>query len=279
MATTVSASMFSTGQVQIRPEHVGPTKLPTLLWLLTSRAWTKPRPINVYVIKHPQGNIVFDTGQDIASVKDPEYFPKGVIGWLYSRLAKFTIADHESFESQLSLAGLAASDIKFAIISHLHQDHIGGLSAFQNGPTKVIVHQAEIEATKSGAALLDGYMNNHIFLPGLNIENPKFSPLEAGAVPGFSKAWDVFGDGSAILLEVAGHTEGSVALLVNFGQANPILFVGDLTYDANLLRAGKLPGVGKKSKLKEATNSVLELLAAEPNLTIAAAHDPSVRLP
>ena len=44
-------SVVSTGQVQIRPDHVAATWRPTAVWLLASRTWTRPRPINAYVIE------------------------------------------------------------------------------------------------------------------------------------------------------------------------------------------------------------------------------------
>ena len=45
--------------------------------------WTAPRPINVYVIEQPEGLVLFDTGQDRASVTDPGYFPGGANGLVY----------------------------------------------------------------------------------------------------------------------------------------------------------------------------------------------------
>jgi N-acyl homoserine lactone hydrolase len=36
-------SVVSTGQVQIRPDHVTSTWRPTAVWLLASRTWTGPR--------------------------------------------------------------------------------------------------------------------------------------------------------------------------------------------------------------------------------------------
>ena len=67
-------SVVSTGQVQIRPDHLASTWRPTAWWLLASRRWTGPRPINAYVIEHRDGLVLFDTGQDRASVTDPGYF-------------------------------------------------------------------------------------------------------------------------------------------------------------------------------------------------------------
>jgi N-acyl homoserine lactone hydrolase len=85
-------SVVSTGQVQIRPDHVASTWRPTAVWLLASRTWTGPRPINAYVIEHRDGLVLFDTGQDRASVTEADYFPGGVPGLLYGRLARFDIS-------------------------------------------------------------------------------------------------------------------------------------------------------------------------------------------
>jgi N-acyl homoserine lactone hydrolase len=78
-------SVASTGQVQIRPDQEAPYWRPTAWWLLASRRWTGPRPINAYVIGHRDGLVLFDSGQDRASVTDPGYFPGGVTGVLYRR--------------------------------------------------------------------------------------------------------------------------------------------------------------------------------------------------
>jgi hypothetical protein len=43
------------GQVQIRPDHVASGWRPTFWWVLASRRWTGPRPINAYVIEHRNG--------------------------------------------------------------------------------------------------------------------------------------------------------------------------------------------------------------------------------
>jgi N-acyl homoserine lactone hydrolase len=83
--------VVSTGQVQIRPDHVASTWRPTALWLLTSGTCTPPRPINASIIEHRDGLVLFDTGQDRASVTEADYFPGGVTGFLYGRLARFDI--------------------------------------------------------------------------------------------------------------------------------------------------------------------------------------------
>jgi N-acyl homoserine lactone hydrolase len=80
--------VVSTGQVQIRPGQLASTWRPTLWWLLDSRRWTGLRPINAYVIEHCDGLVLFDAGQDRASVTDPGYFPGDPAA--VSRLAQAT---------------------------------------------------------------------------------------------------------------------------------------------------------------------------------------------
>lgn len=278
MIDSVEVAMFTTGTVQIRPEHVGPTRFPTFLWLLTSKVWARPRPINVYVVKHPSGTVVFDTGQDIASVKDPHYFPKGILKWLFARLAKFEIPENQTFENGLSALDVKLAEVDYVILSHMHQDHIGGLRSFIETNAKVIVDANEIKAASKPGAVLNGYMRKHIFGLGINFETPPFAELASGQVPGFTHGWDVFGDGLVFVLPMPGHTKGSLALLANYDRANPVLLVGDLTYDARLLKLREVPGVGNKTVMLKAVDKVLNLMTAAPHLTIAAAHDPNVSL-
>jgi N-acyl homoserine lactone hydrolase len=80
-----AVSVISTGTVRIRSEQVYGTPQPLYRWLLASRQWTPPRPINVYVIGHARGLVLFDTGQDRASVTDAGYFPGGLTGYLTHR--------------------------------------------------------------------------------------------------------------------------------------------------------------------------------------------------
>jgi hypothetical protein len=51
--------------------------------------------------------------------------------------------------------------------------------------------------------------------------------------------------------------------------------VGDLTYDADLLAVGKLPGAGDKTQMRDAVSKVNALRQVMPNLVVLAAHDPA----
>jgi hypothetical protein len=158
-------SVVSTGSVVIRPEHVGPTKKNLYVWLFTSRRWTQPLPINAYVIEHREGVVLFDTGQDRASVTDPNYFPGGVNGLVYSRLAKFDIGSEDTLTAGLRHLGHKPQDVHTAVLSHLHQDHIGGLRELTN--SRILLSQAEWDTMAKPLPEARGFLPKHIDLPGL----------------------------------------------------------------------------------------------------------------
>jgi len=139
-------SVVSTGTVRIRPQHVESAGSPLLWWLLTSRKWTPPRPINVYVIEHERGLVLFDTGQDRGSVTAPDYFPGGLSGHLYARLAQFAIRPGETLSERLRGISYEPSQVRTVVLSHLHQDHIGGLAELSNAEILVSAREwAELD--------------------------------------------------------------------------------------------------------------------------------------
>jgi glyoxylase-like metal-dependent hydrolase (beta-lactamase superfamily II) len=84
------------------------------------------------LIEHSEGLLLFDTGQDRASVTGESYFPGGFTGYLYDRLTRFHIGEEDTFTAQLATIGYSPSDVDTAILSHLHEDHIGGLSELRD---------------------------------------------------------------------------------------------------------------------------------------------------
>jgi len=193
-----AVSVISTGTVRIRPEHPYGSRKPLYWWLLTSRQWTPPRPINVYVIEHARGLILFDTGQDRASVTDDAYFPGGLAGHVYDRLARFDIGEDDTLAAQLATLGYTPADVDTAIVSHLHQDHIGGLRELTG--SELLVSAAEWAELAKPTPELRGFLRSHIQLPGLKWHQVSLEPTSDPELAPFTEALDVMGDGSLVLL-------------------------------------------------------------------------------
>ncbi|MBM7489392.1 glyoxylase-like metal-dependent hydrolase (beta-lactamase superfamily II) [Micromonospora luteifusca] len=267
-------TVVSTGTVQIRPEHRETNGSPLWWWLNTSRRWTEPLPINVYVIEHDEGLVLFDTGQDRRSVTDPGYFPGGPAGHLYRRLAKFDVPAGATLTERLRDQGYDIADVRVAIVSHLHQDHIGGLRELPRS-AHILVDANELAEVDKRFAVFAGLLREHIHVPGVSFTAVTPHRVEDPAIAPFTHAHDVMGDGSLLLLPTPGHTPGSMSLLLRAQGLPPMLFVGDVTYDVQRLAADRIPGVGDLSGLHEVTHRVNMLAARHPSMPILAAHDPA----
>lgn len=265
-------SVVSTGAVSIRPEHRAATRKPMYWWLATSRRWTQPLPINVYVIEHRDGLVLFDTGQDRASVTDPGYFPDGLTGLIYQRLARFDIAPEQTLTALLAAIGYDIRDVRTAVLSHLHQDHIGGLRELAHA--EIVVSRPEWETLARSAPEARGLLRSHIDLPGLRWRHIDFQPSTDPGIAPFATGHDLFGDGSMVLLPTPGHTPGSLSMLVRGQGRTSLVMVGDVTYDAALLEVGHVPGVGERRQLADSTEKINKLRQRNPGLVVLAAHDP-----
>ena len=263
---------FSTGTVDIHPQHAYRGRSPMYWWILASRRWLTARPINVYVVEHRDGLVVFDTGQDRASVTDCEYFPSGPTGVIYRRLARFHVPEDETVTSGLASLGYQASDVTHAVISHLHQDHIGGIAELTHAD--LLVSADEWRSHTRPLAGPRGYLRAHIDVPGWSWRQLGFPRLAGTALQPFTHGHDLFGDGSLVILPTPGHTPGSISMFVRRPGAAPLLLVGDLTYDVHALEEGVHGGVGSHRRLRQTREQVLALKENYPGLRILAAHDP-----
>jgi N-acyl homoserine lactone hydrolase len=219
------------------------------------------------------GLVLFDTGQDRASVTEADYSPGGFTKVLYDCLARFEIGPEETLSIGLDRLGYAVGDVGTAIVSHLHQDHIGGLGELTQAD--IVVSKAEWETLSTPLPEMRGLMTRHIDLPGLRWQRIEPAPTDDPELHPFSASHDLFGDGSMVLLPTPGHTAGSMSLLVRQAGRPPFMMVGDLTYDVHVLEEGHVPGVGSRRRLRESTAQINTLRQHMPDLVILPAHDPS----
>lgn len=263
--------VFSTGDAEQHKEHRYGSRLPQLWWVLTSQSWIKV-PINVFLIEHRDGLVLFDTGLDPAIASNPNYINSAIGRFLLKRIFRLHIGPGGRLGRKLAGLGFAAGDISKAVISHLHFDHVGGIAD---------IPQAELLVSKREWAQLstphpehEWILREHIEIPGAKWREIGFAPTDDPLFADFGGIHDVMGDGSMILLPTPGHTPGSMSMLIRSAGLPPILLVGDLTYEADLLMNNKTPGTGDAKQLQSSFAKVRNLKQQLPDLVILASHDP-----
>ena len=85
-------------------------------------------PVSMWVIDHPKGLVVFDTGINAAVTQDcKSYWQPGLCDFL-----KPTNKREEMIDAQLKKIGLSTDKVKVVITSHTHLDHVGNIKMFPN---------------------------------------------------------------------------------------------------------------------------------------------------
>ena len=268
-----AVSVITTGDGEVHHEHVYGTRKPELWWIFFGCRWVR-LPINVYVIDHHDGLVLFDTGQDRAVVTDPDYYPDPITAFFYRHIFRdIRIGPSDTLPAQLERAGYSAARVDKAVISHLHSDHVGGIAD---------IPQADLYAGEEGFAYMRGpdhperqtVYRDRVEISGARWHMIDFEPTDDPALAPFTEAFDLMGDGSMIVLPTPGHLAGSVSLLVRRATAPPLLLVGDLTYDEQLLDHDQIGAVGDPEQLRDTYAKVRALKGHTPDLILLPAHDP-----
>jgi len=125
----ITVIQTGTGNPPVRliasPQNIG--TLRRRLGVIFCRERTGPHPINAYLIEHPEGLIVVDTG-DTARKSERGYMPRLNPG--ISRSIDIRVAPDEEIGPQLNAMGIRCADVRLVVLTHLHHDHDGGLHHF-----------------------------------------------------------------------------------------------------------------------------------------------------
>ncbi|MVU78599.1 MBL fold metallo-hydrolase [Nocardia sp. ET3-3] len=118
--------------------------------------------------------------------------------------------------------GLPALD--FALPTHAHWDHVCGLLDLPGLP--VHLHQVERDWVMAGPVPpVGGVRDSLVNRPVAEYE------LDGPPVLTFTRSRDLFGDGSVVLVDLAGHTPGSVGVLAHTARGW-VLLAGDAAWHA-----------------------------------------------
>jgi glyoxylase-like metal-dependent hydrolase (beta-lactamase superfamily II) len=172
------------------------------------------------LIRHRQGNVLFDTGCHPAVVDHAEQ------RWgTLAKAVKPVMAADETLLPSLAGVGLEADDIDVVVNSHFHPDHCGCNQFFRKAT--IVAHASEVEAAIAVNAEAAGYVR---------AEWDCGQPIET--VTGEK---DLFGDGSAVLVPLPGHTPGTLGALVSLDRDGQFLLASDAVSLRQHLDTGVAP--------------------------------------
>jgi N-acyl homoserine lactone hydrolase len=157
-----------------------------------------------YLIVHPKGTLLWDTG----TVPDSAFKPDG------SPVTQGIMTATKPLLPQLAAVGYTPANITYLGLSHYHSDHTANANAFAGSTW--LVHQTERDFMFSDA-------------PKGIIQGASFSALKNAKTKILPEDdYDIFGDGTVVIKYTPGHTQGSQVLFVKLAKTGPVLLAGDL---------------------------------------------------
>lgn len=206
--------------------------------ILLDKHFTEYLPIWVWIIEHPDGLIVIDTGEIEAIKNLDKYLSKesNYNRYTFKQAAKFDISVQDELNFQFEKINLKLEEVKLVALTHLHLDHTDGLKFFPKA--EIIVGDYEFK---------NPYTNMPSTYPSWF--NPNKVNYKENQINVFEKAYPINND--LFYVPTPGHTHGHSSIIFKTDEFD-IFFAGDTSYNQEQVIKGELAGVNadfKKSKL------------------------------
>lgn len=221
------------------------------------------------LVRHPKGVLLVDTGLSDDLHRDADELH----GW-----ARFvfdhTAGTNERRASLPELLERLGVQPTMVVLSHAHPDHAGGVPLLGEVPVWLPQEELDFAARNvdHGPAVIPSQAR-------ALVAHGHAIPFEDRAFSVYARSWDVFGDGSVVVVPTFGHTPGSVSTFVDLGDRR-LFHVGDLIS----LRESVAREVPKGwlmreltdediAKTDEAVARLVDLQRQAPDVWILPAHD------
>ena len=224
------------------------------------------------LIRHPRATFLYDTGLS-SNIYD---FLAGQPLLFRKTLANFDFV--QSLHSHLTQQKLEPDDLDFALLSHLHWDHVSGIPDLPG--VHLRINRVEYDAAQLG--LLEA---NSGLVRRLMGENPiELFDITGPAYEGFRASYDLFGDGSVVLVSLPGHTAGNTGMFINRANGSRLFLLGDAAWvSQNYLRPATMhPFIWSNVTSDDATarQTLIDLhhfAQRRPEVVMIAMHDAVVQ--
>ncbi|PWU00098.1 MAG: hypothetical protein C5B51_25940 [Terriglobia bacterium] len=208
-----------------------------------------------YLIAHPRGTLMWDTGEIPDSALNADGSP--------TKQGAFTVT--KPLLPQLAAIGYTPADITYLALSHYHGDHVANANSFAGSTW--IVQQVERDAMFTPKTEGPG--------PGSNRANPVFfNKLETSKTMLLKgEDHDVFGDGTVVIKFSPGHTPGHQSLFLKLAKTGPLLLSGDLYHYPEEMTMKRVPNFDFDKEQTARSRAAIEDFVKKMNAQLWIQHD------
>jgi N-acyl homoserine lactone hydrolase len=211
-------------------------------------------PYFFYLVQHPAGWVLIDTGLHPALRTDPH----SRLGAAADSFSVVRLTEDDDVVSRLATLGLVPRDVQHVVQTHLHFDHAGGLEAFPHATVYV-------QASELPFAFWPP-----VYQRGIYVRADFDHPLRWKELDG---EHDLFGDGRILLIPTPGHTAGHQSVLLHLDGGSVIL-IADAHYLVEKMRQRLLPSVVWNPDAMVRSWRRLEDLEERHGAELISTHDP-----
>ena len=230
-------------------------------------------PVFSYLIEHPAGFFLVDTGWSRDISPNGVYDPKAVRSVLPAHLAALYrpyVPEGKAINEQLRSMDIRQEDISAVLITHLDPDHVSGLKSVNRAKRIVI---PEDEAYWSVSTKYRIRQPEQL----LDIEGVERVFFRGHLLGPMHKAIDVTGDGSIMMVNLPGHTDGLCGVIVR-SEERYVLLVSDAAVSPRNWEMMEPPGFAADSELQYKTLRWITQAASDPACkAVLCSHDKRIR--
>jgi len=208
---TMTMHFLSGGRIRMRKSLYAPD---------ADGSETFEAPVPCVLLRHPQGNVLFDTGCHPSVAENAEVRWGSLV-----RVMTPVMPQGEHAVNGLKAIGVTPEDVDVVICSHLHPDHCGCNAFFKRAT--FMIHEKEIAAARAPEAEKAGYLTQEWDLP-----------VKIDTIGGER---DLFGDNRIVLIPLPGHTPGTTGALVALENSGTFFLASDTVSLRMTLDTGIIP--------------------------------------
>jgi N-acyl homoserine lactone hydrolase len=244
-------------------EGKGKNRLARMTSMLLDRTF-KNIPVYSWLIEHPEGTIVIDTGLT-SRMRSPDYFP-----WMqrpyWTSQFRFNITPDEEIGPQLIRRGISPDDVRWVVITHAHFDHTQALYYFPN--SEIVFSRADYQAVQAFRLMRFDFPSR--WPKGLKINQIDYVDAPIGP---FEESYPLTRSGNVRLVPTPGHTLTHQSVVLSDGGLT-YFFAGDASYDLRSLLNGIIDAPAMNSDVTLETRKRIIKFARTTPLIYMSTHDP-----